>query len=589
MSKKVLDESSKDLTINEALAEYVKNQEEEELEPVEEVTDEEQPTVEEDVVEIQTQIDEVTERIVALEEGQDKLTSLVEKIYEKLDGEKETEEPVEEQPEEEVSEDEELDKENSSKDVKTNSVEEVEESEEIEEETPAEETKISEEETEKQDDAEQKEVETKKEKEMTEAEINALITRIKNEIADEKVEEPKVEEVAEVKTENTISKNWRVRYNQQVAAAWDAYRLKSIEGAKRLAEINKINFEARQEQGLVANDIFDGAMTMKSIDGFVLPPEVDTIIHAKQTDYKPFLDQLDISEASSLSFVYMKRTGDISMRSVKLCESGADTLTDDATHVRPANLKPLEGANYKQGVAQLEEMAAVTPICTSVTRFAAADILADVAKMYRNDYDRKLAQLAIIRFQQAINETDNVVEFNPATSTEALIDFVKATTKVSDTVVNGKFLFNSKTKAIILEHLFNSGNGGALSEKAFTNGDVPTIFGYPYIVVPNDLMPTLGEKNVLKFTAQKLDGTAIEEVQIKSPVFYGDFSEYRGKIFGGLNYDVSADAAYEIYDATGVKTVRSAYQRNELVLRGSFYRGGYLSDVSVIAGMTPAP
>ena len=583
MSKQVQEDAS-EKTFNKAVEEFVKNAEDDkELEPTEEVDVEEveQPEIEDEIKNLQEQIDETSERLVSLEEGQEKLTSLVEQIAEKLSSKDESED----KSEEETAGDESTEEENNVSNESSND-EETEENEVIEN-GNSESEEVSKETTEENDDAEQKEVESKKENKMTEAEINALIARIKNEIADEKVEEPKVEEVAEAKTENSISKNWKVRYNQQVAAAWDAYRLKSIDGAKRLAEINKINYQARVEEGLVENAAGDGAMTLRSIDGFVLPPEVDKVIHSRESDYKPFLNQLDISEASSLSFVYMMRTGDISMRSVKLCEDGNTTITDDTAHVRPSNLKPIEHAAYKQGVAQLEEMAAVTPICTSVTRFAAADILADVAKMYRNDYDRKLAQLAIVRFQQAVNETNNVVEFNPATSTAALIDFVKATTKAADNVINGKFLFNAKTKAAILEHLFNSGNGGALSQQAFVNGDTPTIFGYPYVVVPNDLMPTLGTTETRKFTAQKLDGSAIEEVEIKTPVFYGDFSAYRGKIFGGLNYDVSADASYEVYDGTGVKSVRSAWQRNELVLRGSFYRGGYCSDINAISGLKP--
>ena len=43
-------------------------------------------------------------------------------------------------------------------------------------------------------------------------------------------------------------------------------------------------------------------------------------------------------------------------------------------------------------------------------------------------------------------------------------------------------------------------------------------------------------------------------------------------------YDLSTEAAYEDNG-----TVKSAYQRNELVLRGSFFRGGAIKDTDQVA------
>lgn len=577
------------------------------------------------------QVASLEERVTALEEGQSQILDVLEKISEKVlapaaeeapaqemslmnEAEKtETEEQVsaEENESEEAPADEEsveAEVENAAEEAEENTTEEevevndtteaTEEEEEsvkdeaeteVENSTEEVEAKETVEETaEEEGDAEEKEAdeEIKEENAMTDAEINALVARIKNEILDEKVEAPEVKEVEEKKEENSFSSNWRVRYNQQVAAAWDAHRLKSAAGLEKLQKINAVNYNELVKAGKVNNDIDSNPITMESLGGFILPPEVDTMIHGKRTDYSALLDNINIDETTSLQFAYATRVGDIEMRPVKLCQTGG-TIADDENHVRPDNLKPIETYELVQGLAQLEEMAAVTPICTSVTRFAAADILADVAAGYRTSYDRGMAQLFVIRLQQAVDATDNLVEFDPASATDALIDFVKATTKVSDSVVNGKFLFNAKTKAAILEFLFNAGNGGDLTTNAFTNGDVPSIFGYPYIVVPNDLLPTLGEGDKRTFVAQTLDGTKIETVDITSPVFYGDFDEYRGKTHGGLSYDVSAEASYEVYGPDGVQEVRSAWQRNELVLRGSYYRGGYIADPTVIAGMIP--
>jgi len=586
-SKKKNDMDSEEVEESEETAEEAKAEETEEkietnsIEEKVENDSEESGVETEEVEEPETETTETTEEIENSEETE---VEPKEDISEKTENSQEAAEETKEETEtEEVAEEVEETEEAAETVEVENSIEESETSEELSE--GDKEPEDSAEEVEQTSETDEEDNNLNNKDTMTDEQINALVARIKNELADEAVKAPEVEEVEEAKKEeNSFSKDYRIRYNEQVAAAWDAYRLKNAAAMDKLAKINAYNASLK-----VTNDTVGGPITISGdpgIDGFVLPPEIDTMIHGKRTDYSALLSQLDYAETSSLQFAYATRVGDINMRPVKLCEGG-ETITDDAQHVRPDNLKAIEGYSLTQGLSQMEEFAAVTPICNSVTRFAAADILADVAAGYRTDYDRKLAQLFIVRLQQAVNHTDNVVEFDPASATDALIDFVKATTKVSDTVVNGKFIFNARTKAAILEYLFNSGAGGELSVNAFANGDIPTIFGFPYVVVPNDLMPTLGEGDTRTFVAQSLDGTTIETVDIVSPVFYGDFSEYRGKVHGGLSYDISAEASYEVYNATGVVETRSAWQRNELVLRGSFYRGGYIADESVIAGMTP--
>jgi HK97 family phage major capsid protein len=311
-------------------------------------------------------------------------------------------------------------------------------------------------------------------------------------------------------------------------------------------------------------------MTTETADDFVLPVEVDNMIHGKRSNYTPLLNEVEYTSTNALQFAYATRVGDINMENVTLCDDTKD-----------GNLKPISTYDLKKGVAQMEELAAVTPICDAATRYLAADILSDVAAGYRTDYDRKLAQLVIVRMQQAINTTGNAVEFNPTDSIDALVKFIKATTKVSDTVVNGKFVFNAKTKAQLAEYIFRAAANGELGKETMTTGETPTIFGYPYVVVPNDLMPTLGEADTRSFKAANIETNVIETVTINSPVFYGDLSEFRGKTSGSLKYDVSAEASYEVNNE-----VRSAWQRNELIIRGSFNRGGYIADTSVIAGLT---
>ena len=431
----------------------------------------------------------------------------------------------------------------------------------------------SEEETEEET-AEQEESQEIKENKMTQEEINALKEQIKNEILDEQVKAPEVEETEEAVEEPEVEKNWRKRYNDQIAAAWNAYRLHSIDAAQKLAKINRYNFEDKQAK-MVKNDDGDAieVMTIETADDFVLPYEVDRMIHGKRTNYSPLLNAVEYQTTDRLTFAYATRIGDIDMQNVALCDDGED-----------GNLKPISTYELKKGVAQMEEMAAVTPICDNATKYLAVDILADVAAGYRNDYDRKLAQLVVIRMQQAVNATGNTVEMEGETSIEKLVEFIKATTKVSDDVVNGKFVFNAKTKAQLVEYLFSAAAGGELGKDVITTGEFPTIFGYPYVVVPNDLMPTLGEGDTKSFKATNNETGNLETVTISSPVFYGDLDEFCGKVSGGLKYDVSAEAAYEIGDGT----VRSAWQRNELVLRGSFLRGGYIANQAAFAGLTPA-
>ncbi len=583
----------------------------EEVTKVEETTEE---TSQEDRIDaIEKVVLTQGEQIADIAEEQEKIVDILEKISDKLNSEKaeekiETaEETIENEIEEKVEND--ISEESSEKETegeepevaenievnKDGSVESTvegedvtlkpadEETKEAVEETQTEEvensitedseSEESEEETEKED-AEQKEPQEIKENKMTKEELQEILNSFKaevvNEILDAKVEEPAVEETeAEEKNEPEVEKNWRKRYNEQIACAWNAYRLHNIDAAQKLAKINKFNFEEKKNKIDNANEV----MTIETADDFVLPYEVDNMIHGKRTNYSAILNAVEYQTTDRLTFAWATREGDIDMQNVALCDDGAD-----------GNLKPISTYELKKGVAQMEELAAVTPICDNATKYLAVDILSDVAAGYRNDYDRKLAQLVIVRMQQAVNKTGNSVELEGTTSIEKLVEFIKATTKVSDAVVNGTFVFNAKTKAQLVEYLFSAAAEGELGKDTMTTGEFPTIFGYPYIVVPNDLMPTLGEGDTKSFKAMNNETGNIDTVTINSPVFYGDLNEFRGKVSGGLKYDVSAEAAYEVADGS----VHSAWQRNELILRGSFLRGGYIANQGAFAGLTPA-
>lgn len=576
---------------------------EDELHPEEPKESDRVSILEDQVQELNARFDDVVteqEKIVTvLDKISDKiLASDVKPVEEKTAAKKNDIEESEETPQEDESEDapEVIENAKKDEDEKTDEEPEKEKEDESEDEddedekaenaaetAPAESEEQSEEETveqteepapeEKPAEEKAKETNNNKETKMTKEELQEILNSFKadvvNEILDAKVEEPEVKESAEEETKEEnpeIAQNWRQRYNDQVAAAWDFHRLNNIEAGKKLQAINQYNADLK-----VKNDAGTAPITITSLADFVLPPEMDKEIHGLRTNYSPFLSIVNYQQTNNLQFMYATRVGDINMQNVKFCDDGED-----------GNLKPVETYGLKRGIAQMEEMAAVTPICDNATKYMAVDILQDVAAGYRNDYDRKLAQLAIVRFQQALNETGNTVEYDPATAIDSLVDFVKATTLVSEGVVNGKFIFNARTKALLLENLLRSGNDG-LGQTAFTTGNTQTIWGYDYIVVPNDLLPTLGTDETRQFKAMNNQTGVVETVDITSPVFYGDFNEYRGKVNGGLNYTISTDASYEING-----TVYSAFQRDELVIRGYFYRGGYIADPTVIAGLVPA-
>lgn len=398
-------------------------------------------------------------------------------------------------------------------------------------------------------------VENKKEETMDKEEIqNAVAEALKGYFANS-AKAPEFK-----KDENSASytdMDWKERYNKQVNAAYEAFRNGSIASRKTLNEINEVNFNALKEEKIVKN-----SMTIASMGNFVIPPEMYREIVGQRTDYSAIINATEWKETDSLEFAWLKRNGDIDMQNVAMCDDGKN-----------GNLKPISEYTAEPVTSKLEEMAAVTVVCNAATRFFAVDLLSDVAAGYRNDYDRKRAQLIVARLEQAVEESGQSVNYAPSTDTEAMVAWLKAIAEISDTTVNGTLLFNNKTFAQLKAHALEAGANGPLSS-IFIDGEIPRIFGMPYIVLPNDLLPTIESEDKVSFI---VDG---EEVEIKHAVFYADLGEFTGRTSGGLQYDISADASYEVNG-----TVRSAYQRNELVLRGSFFRGGAVKDTSRVAGI----
>ena len=364
------------------------------------------------------------------------------------------------------------------------------------------------------------------------------------------------------KAENAYSDlGYKERHAKQINAAWEYLKLGRIESAKVLNDVNEANLAALKAESKVENSV-----SISDFGNFVISPELLTEIQGFRNDYTAIIDATDWRETLSLEFAWLKRSGDIDMQSVDL-EPGTDG---------DGNLKPISEYTAEPTISKLEELAAVTPVCNSATRFLAVDLLGDVARGYRNDYDRKRAQLVIARLQQAVNANpDHKIDYtaNPGTA-ESLTSWVQLWAEVSEVTINGMYIFNTATYSVIQKAAVDAGANGPLSS-IFLTGDVPTIFGRRFVVVPNDLMPTLNSGTTRTMVVEG------ENVVIDSAVFYLDMNNFTGRTSGGLQYDLSTEAAYEV---NGV--VKSAYQRNELVLRGSFFRGGAVLDDTRVAAMS---
>jgi len=389
------------------------------------------------------------------------------------------------------------------------------------------------------------------------APVTAKIAEIEQNAFDKKATEPKFkkENSAQAKTSNDFkSMDWKERHGKQINAAWDLLKRMDHSAAEVLNEINQVNLEALKEAGKVSNSI-----TIADFGNFVISPELLSEIEGIRNDYSQLVTATDWKETLSTQFAWLSRSGDINMTSVEFCDDDAD-----------GNLKPISEYTATINTSNLEELAAVTPVCNAATRFLAADLLSDVAAGYRNDYDRKRAQLVIARLEQAVEATGNVSTYDISEPTSSFFD---AWADLASNSINGTFIFNASTYADLMKRATVMGVNGRFAD-FFVTGSVPTIVGRPFIVVPDELMPTINGANTKVFS---VDGGT---VTVNNAVFYADLSTFTGRTSGGLMYDLSTEAAYE--DGEGVK---SAYQRNELVLRGSFFRGGAVKDENKVAAI----
>lgn len=353
------------------------------------------------------------------------------------------------------------------------------------------------------------------------------------------------------------SMDWEDRTVAQIENARQYLVRGDIDAAKTLNEINMTNFELLKKEGLVKN-----AMTISDFGNFVISPEQLSEIQGCRNNYADFVNNFGWRETLSTQMQWLDRSSDITMSEVEFCDDDAD-----------GNLKPVSeyGASIK--TSTLSEVAAVTPVCNALTRFLAADVLADVSAGYRNAYDKSRAQLIIARLEQAVEANGNSVIYDVNPAVESSVSVLSTWNEIANCTPGGTFIMSTASYSELVSQLVRAGIAGPLANLV-TTGNQPTLFGRNYILVPNDLLPTLNSAETKSFVVNGVT------VTVNHAVFYVDTNNFTGRISGGLQYDLSTDAAYEVGD-----TVKSAFQRNELLLRGSFFRGGAVLDQDQVSGL----
>lgn len=353
--------------------------------------------------------------------------------------------------------------------------------------------------------------------------------------------------------------DWEERAVNQIESFRRMEKQGDMEAGKTLRAINEVNLAALKQKGLIKN-----AITIGDLGNYVISPEQLTEIVGFRSDYSDLVDAFTFRETLSTVTQWLKRSGDISMTHV---DYDAATITDSGY------LKPISTYSATLETMELEELAAVTPVANAATRFLAADILGDVNQGYRTDYQRKLAQLIVARLEQAVDSNGLSEIYNTTTDVGALKDITNVIGSIAESVPNGVFVMNHKSYWQLVSRILGAGISGPLSN-IFNTGDAGNPFGNRVVLTPNDLLPTL---NTAETKTHVIEGA---NVTINHAVFYVNPTNWVGRVSGGLQYDLSTDAAYE-----SGGTVYSAFQRNQIVLRGAMFRAGEVADTTKVAGL----
>ena len=123
---------------------------------------------------------------------------------------------------------------------------------------------------------------------------------------------------------------------------------------------------------------------------------------------------------------------------------------------------------------------------------------------------------------------------------------------------------------------FQTGYGGSVTDDAF-NGGLRGYWGKRTLVVSNDLMPTLGDDSTEP--TYDVQGT---NLNITHSIFHVDPNNWVGRENGTLRFDMSTDAAYT---SPVTSNLNSAFERDEMVLRGYHFLSGAIPQTDRVSGV----
>lgn len=393
--------------------------------------------------------------------------------------------------------------------------------------------------------------------------------KIAKEAFDKSAKEPEFTPTSQKNGVTTIeaelnSMDWRERAAAQVQSFYD-YKIKGNQDS--FVKLNQIN-EFHKKQLVEAGKISKNALTAADFGNFVTSPEQITQIEGYRTDYSQLLQAFPYRQTNSLQMAWLTRDGDIDMQPL------AGIFPTDGNP--DANLKPVSEYGATPHTKDLEELAAVTPIVTAATLFLAVDLIEDAGQGYRNSYDRNKARGIIAALELAAEDNDGASYGFTAAGVDTASEQLGQIRKAFDAISQGEgiAIINEASHSLLWSLAVELGNGGVLTNSAVGDNPVNRLWGKRVVVVPNDLMPTLGEAGTKTIS---YEGAT---VTVNHGMFYVNPTNVRARENGGLRYDLSTDAAYEIGGE-----VRSAFQRNEVVLRGSHFRGTAVLDPSRVGAV----
>lgn len=359
---------------------------------------------------------------------------------------------------------------------------------------------------------------------------------------------------------------WEERTTQQLQAAYRSNKYNDPKAGEQLWAINQFNFNEMKKSDKKYN-----ALSIDDLGNFVIPPELVTQIFGHVSNFQPLLEKFNFQETLSMITSWIVRTNRLHMQDVDMQDLGTN---DD--------LKALSLPTYQTFSETLTEFASVTPVDASAIRFSAADIMQDITNQYKWAYDEALATSIIGRLESAVQANGQSEAFDIQSAADgpvgALTSMLDVWSPIVEWVPNGIFMMTQATQIQLMKYALEAGPNGPLANIFTTGADnIPRFFNLPYVIVPTQIMPSLntalGNCPQLTFEGQT--------VTVQHSILLANPDNFMGRVSGGLQFQVSTEAAYE---ESG--TVKSAFQRDKLVFRGYGYRKSAVTLPTDVAGVT---